>query len=70
MSADCSKSGIVVTPGFPLPEPQQSRPDRQVSWAARALLTHKHALPSLLQNSKNTLRPFDKLSAQGERYLD
>jgi len=25
---------------------------------------------SLLQNSKNTLRPFDKLSAQGERYLN
>jgi len=25
---------------------------------------------SLLQNSKNTLRPFGKLSAQGERYLD
>jgi hypothetical protein len=24
---------------------------------------------SLLQNSKNTLRPFGKLSAQGERYL-
>jgi hypothetical protein len=25
---------------------------------------------SLWQNSKNTLRPFGKLSAQGERYLD
>ena len=25
---------------------------------------------SLLENSKNTLRPFDKLSAQGEWYLD
>jgi len=25
---------------------------------------------SLLQNSKNTLRPFGKLSAQGERYFD
>jgi len=25
---------------------------------------------SLLQNSRNTLRPFGKLSAQGERYLD
>jgi len=30
----------------------------------------KASISSLLQNSKNILRPFGKLSAQGERYLD